>query len=108
MIKVIGIVLIVLGLILFIGSFGSVGAYGATVPVFMLLVVSIGFLLVFWNKVRLWLKPKSKDIKNIIEDPLPNTPLENKNIQNSYTSPNLGDLNIPEITGPDTNTNGQN
>jgi hypothetical protein len=54
--KVVGVIIVLLGLVLTFGSFGSVETYGAVAPLSMALIVVVGLVVIFWDKVKGWLK----------------------------------------------------
>jgi len=54
--KIVGIIIVLFGLVMVGGSMGSVETYGAVAPISMSLIVVIGLMLIFWDKVKGWLK----------------------------------------------------
>ncbi|MCX6723014.1 MAG: hypothetical protein NT094_02990 [Candidatus Staskawiczbacteria bacterium] len=50
--KIWGIIVVILGLILTVGSMGSVDQYGAVAPITMFIIVLIGFAMIFWDKIK--------------------------------------------------------
>ncbi|MEK7655526.1 MAG: hypothetical protein AAB386_02515 [Patescibacteria group bacterium] len=53
--KIIGVIIVILGLIMVGGSMGSVGQYGVAAPISMSLIVILGVALIFWDKIKMWL-----------------------------------------------------
>ena len=51
--KIIGVIVVLIGLIMVAGSASS--GYGAVAPISMSLIVIIGLLLIFSDKVKKWL-----------------------------------------------------
>ncbi len=54
--KIIGMAVILFGLIMVGGSMGSVETYGAVAPISMSLIVVAGLVIIFWDKIKGWLK----------------------------------------------------
>jgi hypothetical protein len=54
--KIIGVIIILFGLIMVGGSMGSVETYGAVAPISMSLIVVIGFMVIFWDKIKAMMK----------------------------------------------------
>ena len=54
--KIVGIIIILFGLAMVGGSLGSVETYGVIAPISMALIVVVGLAVIFWDKVRGWLK----------------------------------------------------
>lgn len=53
--KIFGILLVIFGLIMTGGSLGYQGPYKAMAPISMSLIVVIGLLMIFWDKVKAWI-----------------------------------------------------
>ena len=53
--KILGIIVIIFGVIMVGGSLGYEGPYKIMAPISMLLIVVIGFLIIYWDKVKSWL-----------------------------------------------------
>ena len=53
--KILGILIVILGVIMVGGSLGYEGPYRAMALVSMGLIVVVGFLMIFWDKVKAWL-----------------------------------------------------
>lgn len=49
-----GIVLVIIGMIMVVGSMGYEGAYKAMAPISMSLIVIAGFVVIFWDTVKGW------------------------------------------------------
>lgn len=56
--KIFGIIIAVFGLIMVGGSMGSVEQYGVAAPISMSLIVILGLVLIFWDKIKTWLERK--------------------------------------------------
>ncbi len=54
--KIAGIIIVLFGLVMVGGSMGSVETYGVIAPISMALIVVIGLAVIFWDKVKGWLK----------------------------------------------------
>jgi len=50
--KIFGIVIVIFGIIMAGGSLGYEGPYKAMAPISMLLIVVIGLLMIFWDKIK--------------------------------------------------------
>ena len=50
--KIFGIILVVFGLIMVAGSFTYTGAYKAMAPITMGLIVVVGLLMIYWDKIK--------------------------------------------------------
>jgi hypothetical protein len=50
--KILGVILVVFGLVMVGGSMGSVETYGAVAPISMSLIVVLGIVVIFWDKVK--------------------------------------------------------
>lgn len=50
--KIVGVIIILFGLVMVGGSMGSVGQYGVAAPISMGLIVVLGLLVFFWDKVK--------------------------------------------------------
>lgn len=57
--KILGIIIAIFGLIMVGGSLGYEGTYKAMAPISMSLIVVVGLLMIFWDKVKAWMS-KSK------------------------------------------------
>ena len=53
--KIFGILVVIFGLIMVGGSLGYQGPYRAMAPISMSLIVVIGLLMIFWDKVKSWM-----------------------------------------------------
>ena len=53
--KIFGILIVVFGVIMVGGSLGYEGPYKAMAPISMGLIVVIGLLVIFWDKVKAWM-----------------------------------------------------
>ena len=53
--KIIGVIVVFLGLIMVGGSMGSVAKYGVAAPISMSLIVIFGLVMIFWDKIKTWL-----------------------------------------------------
>ena len=53
--KIFGILVVIFGLIMVGGSLGYQGPYRAMAPISMSLLVVIGLLMIFWDKVKSWM-----------------------------------------------------
>ena len=56
--KIIGVIIVIFGLIMVGGSMGSVEQYGVAAPISMSLIVILGLVMIFWDKVKTWLGEK--------------------------------------------------
>ena len=56
--KIFGILVVIFGLIMVGGSLTYQGPYGAIAPIAMSLIVVVGLLMIFWDKVKSWLAKK--------------------------------------------------
>lgn len=54
--KIAGITIVLFGLVMVGGSMGSVETYGVIAPISMALIVVVGLVVIFWDKVKSWLK----------------------------------------------------
>ena len=54
--KIVGIIIVLFGLVMVGGSLGSVETYGVIAPISMAFIVVVGLAVIFWDKVRGWLK----------------------------------------------------
>lgn len=52
--KLLGIVLVIIGIIMVGGSLGYEGAYKAMAPISMSLIVIAGFVVIFWDTIKGW------------------------------------------------------
>lgn len=50
--KVVGVIIALFGLVMVGGSMGSVEQFGAVAPISMGLIVVVGLVLIFWDKVK--------------------------------------------------------
>jgi hypothetical protein len=55
--KIAGVIIILFGLIMVGGSLGSVETYGVIAPISMALIVVLGIVVLFWDKVKGLLTP---------------------------------------------------
>lgn len=53
--KISGILIVIFGLIMVRGSLGYQGPYRAIAPISMSLIVVVGLLMIFWDKIKSWL-----------------------------------------------------
>ncbi|OGH72680.1 MAG: hypothetical protein A2921_01540 [Candidatus Magasanikbacteria bacterium RIFCSPLOWO2_01_FULL_43_20b] len=53
--KIFGILVVIFGLIMVGGSLGYQGPYRAMAPISMSLLVVIGLLMIFWDKIKSWM-----------------------------------------------------
>lgn len=53
--KIFGILIVIFGLIMVGGSLGYQGPYKVMAPISMSIIVVVGLLMIFWDKVKSWL-----------------------------------------------------
>jgi len=54
--KITGIIIVLFGLVMVGGSLGSMETYGVIAPISMALIVVLGLVVIFWDKVKRLLK----------------------------------------------------
>ena len=50
--KIWGIIVVLFGLVMVGGSMGSVDQYGVIAPISMALIVIVGLVMIFWDKIK--------------------------------------------------------
>lgn len=50
--KVVGVIITLFGLVMVGGSMGSVEQYGVAAPISMGLIVVVGLVLIFWDRIK--------------------------------------------------------